>query len=199
MATSGPSAGKDVAKPGSTPASATSKPVIVGHTAEVADPMVSSRRKEFLQIEPAKDKDSEQDSQETSSEPAKKESAKTPKDEAEKTTEPTVGSSKPKLVPSASAQQLQAETEKEQDEAALTAEQEAEAKATDESQTRLQEIIESGEYNVSIGQGSTGNSIKTFLITVISIVLVGVVVLFILTDLKVIDLGIKLPFHIFKQ
>ena len=30
----------DVAKPGTTPADATSKPVIVGHEAEVADPMV---------------------------------------------------------------------------------------------------------------------------------------------------------------
>lgn len=161
-----PAVGKDIAAPGTTPAAATSKPVIVGHTPQVADPMVAAAP------------------------------AATPAPAQAKPAVPA-GSSRPKLAPSPEVAAAQAAADKAED-VAEKAEDET-AKAEEESQARLQEMIESGEYHVSIGQRNARSTVSTFILTVLAIVVVGVVVLFVLTDLKLIDLGIKLPFHIFKQ
>ena len=155
-----PTAGADVATPGTTPAAPTSKPVIVGHTSQVADPMVAAATASPTAAVPA-------------------------------------GSSRPKLAPSAEVAAAQAAADK-ADSVAEKAEDDT-AKEEEDSQARVQELIETGEYHVSVGQKNARSTIATFLLTVFIIVVVGVVALFILTDLKVIDLGIKLPFHIFKQ
>lgn len=154
----------DVAKPGTTAPSATSKPVIVGHTSTVQDPMVS---------EPA-------------AQPAK-----------EPATQTSGGSSKPKIMPTTDADDLKKQATTEEDK------QHAEALPVDEKkeeipdyQARLGELIESGEYNVSIKP--VGGNLKTFALTVVTIVLLGLIVGYILIDLNVIDVGIKLPFELFK-
>lgn len=165
-----PVAGKDIAMPGTTPADATSKPVIVGHTTQLAgDPMIAEAAKPEAAL-PA-----------TVASPAI----------------PPSGSSRSKLTPSAGAQDAQAEATR-ADTVANDADA-AELKAREEHEAHIQEIIESGEYRVSISQKQAKNSAMTFILTMLAIVLAGVVILFVLTDLKVIDLGIKLPFHIFKQ
>ncbi len=145
-------AGKDIAAPGTTPAPATSKPVIVGHTSQVADPMVSGA--------PA---------------PEPNRPKLTPSDEAVKVAE--VEAAKP------------VKDERAADELAIQAQEERDAK--------LQELIESGEYNVSIGNKAGKHSVATFMLTALIIVVVGAVALFVLTDLKLIDPGFDLPFHIF--
>ena len=166
-----PAAGKDVAVPGSTPADATSKPIIVGHSAPVADAMV------------------------TPAAPPAGESAAVATPEVIKPLAP--GSMRAKLAPSAEAAAAQIAADKVDD--ATEQVEDADAKAEEGYETRVQDILESGEYHVSIGQKAAKSSAVTFILTMLAIVLVGVATLFILTDLKVIDLGIKLPFHIFKQ
>ncbi len=189
-----PTAGKDVARPGSTPASATSKPVIVGHTSQVADPMMSSAAAKSS-LETVK----------KAEEPAAKieEPAKSVESESEsesKTEAVPGGSSRPKITPSSSAEEA-AQDQKDiaKAEESAAADEDAAAKEVDEKQARVQEIIETGEYNVSVGKGSGKSGFKTFFLTMLMIVLVGVSTLFVLTDLKILDMGIKLPFHIFKQ
>lgn len=168
----------DVAKPGTTPADPTSKPVIVGHSAPIADPMVS---------------------------PVEIVSKPVPATTPEKVVvaaavpQPVVSSTKSgRIVPLSSANDIQKDTNTQADKAVLDKagipKQEIGAQ-----QARLAEIIDSGEYNVAINQKTSASSVRSFFITVLAIVLLGIIVLFVLTDLKVIDLGIKLPIHIFKQ
>lgn len=168
-----PVAGADVATPNSTPADATSKPLIQGHTSQVAaDPMVNVATPPAAEEKP-------------SAEPAQPVAAAPP------------SSTKPRIVPSAGAQEAQAAADK-ADDAAKVAD-DATEKTEEDNQTRVQELIESGEYNVSISQNNKKSGAGTFLVTVGAILLAGIIILFVLTDLKIIDLGIDLPFHIFKQ
>lgn len=159
----------DIAAPGTTPATATSKPVIVGHTAQLTDAAIGA---EPRPVSPA--------------------------------AAPSVAV-RPKPVPSAATveevQKAQAAEGDDKPVQTVAAKEAAEAQTLDEKATRLQEIIDSGEYNVTIkprGQGGKSGS-RTFILTVLGIVLIAAVVLFLLIDLKIIDLGVKLPFHIFKQ
>ena len=149
----------DVAKPGTTPPDASSKPVIVGHTSVVADPMVSK------QPEPA--------------------------------TATVAGSMKQRIMPTATGEAVQKQAAKEDD----TAHAEAEVPKKDttaDKQARLGDIIESGEYNVSIKQKKSSSAALTFFATILGIVTFAAIVLFVLIDLKIIDVGINLPFEIFK-
>ncbi len=156
----------DVAKPGTTPASATSRPIIVSRTAAVSDPMVSSTPAQPEKPAPAAD------------------------------VAVSSGSMKPRIEPTKAAQEVLKDATKESDEA--NADEPIEKVEATDKQARLGEIIESGEYNVSIKQKNASINAVTFIVTVLSIVLVAVVVVFLLTDLKIIDLGIKLPFELFK-
>lgn len=160
----------DVAKPGTTPALASSKPVITGHTMAVSDPMVSSA--------PAAEKP----------EPAPAPTAPT--------TSPSLGSMKPRIEPSKEAQEVQKEASEENDEVNAT----EPIKNPDETdkQVRLGELIESGEYNVNIKQKNASSNATTFITTVLVIVIVAAAAIYILADLNIIDIGIKLPFELFK-
>ena len=163
------SASNDVAEPGTTPAMPTSKPIISSHTPAVSDTMINAE----------KTADSAASDVASAAPPASN------------------GSMKPKLTPSKELVAIENENAHEADKAAADAA--AAEPAEDLRPARLQELIESGEYNVTIHQKTKSGSVKTFLLTVFIIVLVGVVALYVLTDLKIIDLGIKLPYHIFKQ
>lgn len=145
----------DVAKPGTTAPDASSKPVIVGHTSVVADPMVS------------------------------------------KQSEPIAGSMKQRIMPTSTGEAVQKEATKEDDAAHAEAD-ETKKDTTIDKQVRLGEIIESGEYNVSIKQKKSSGAAVTFFGTLFGIVLFAAIVLFILIDLNIIDAGITPPFEIFK-
>jgi len=161
---------QDVARPGTIPALATSKPVIVGHTSMVADPMMNADKKDSGSTAPA-------------------------------TSVVSAGSTKPKLEPISAKVDTKSDESKDADKSqALHAADTTKISEQDLRQEKLAELIESGEYKVSVHHQKSGsNSIKTFVLTVFAIILAGLAVLFVLTDLKVIDLGVKLPFHIFKQ
>lgn len=173
--TAGPAAGKDVARPGTTPATATSKPVIIGHTSQV-DPMVSAT----VPADASEEKPSTESPTTQTAPPVS-----------------GTGSSKPKLTPSADAMEAVAAADIVDTETEST---DAETEKSEEvNQTRLQEVIESGEYHVSIGQKNAKSNAGTFFATVTIILILGIIALYILADLKIIDPGINLPFHIFKQ
>jgi len=107
------------------------------------------------------------------------------------------GSMKPKLSPTTPAPELKKKAVEEEDKKHAETPIGDQKKNQVDVQSRLGEIIESGEYNVSIKQSRT-RSTKTFIITVLGVVLVGFVVVYLLIDLKVIDAGIKLPIEFFK-
>jgi hypothetical protein len=151
----------DVAKPGTTPADATSRPVIVGHGVTVADPMVSTDK------------------------PATKDAAPTGS-----------GSTKNKLAPVSSGEDVKKDAAEDEDK--KLAEQTVEKQPTElDKQARLGELIESGEYNVTIKQAS-GGSAKTFFVTILAVLLFGALAVYILADLEIIDIGLELPFELFK-
>ena len=159
------SASNEVAQPGTTPATPTSKPIISSHTPAVSDAMINAE----------KAADAVADTVAAAAPPV------------------SAGSMKPKLTPSKELIDIQKETTIEEDKVAAAEPPE------DPRPARLQELIESGEYNVNIHQKTKSGSVRTFMTTVIVIVLIGVIAIYILTDLKIVDLGIKLPFYIFKQ
>ena len=156
----------DVAKPGTTPPDATSRPVIVGHGPMVADPMVTAEKSEA-------EADTKQPAATTST-----------------------GSSKPKINPVSTQEEVKNDTA-ENDEKKLDEELAEKKDTTEDKQARLGELIESGEYNVTIKQAKNG-SVRAFLVTVIIVLLLGAAVVYILADLKVLDIGIELPFELFK-
>jgi len=169
MAAAAVQPGSDVSKPGTTPADPTSRPIIVGHTPPVADPMVSSVQGAI----PAK-KEGE--------EPAKMTSA---------------GSMKPKLTPTSSGEEVIKEANKENDEKVAEESAEKKQETAAEVATKLNELIESGEYNVTVHQKNKGSAAQ-FILVVLAIVVLASVILFLLIDLNIIDVGVKLPFEIFK-
>lgn len=151
----------DVAKPGTTPADATSRPVIVGHGVTVADPMVSTEKPAVKDAAPAGG-----------------------------------GSTKSKLAPVSSGEEVKKDAAEDEDK--KLAEQTVEKQPTElDKQARLGELIESGEYNVTIKQAS-GGSAKTFFVTLLAVLLFGALAVYILADLEIIDIGVKLPFELFK-
>ena len=162
--------GSDVAKPGTTPADPTSRPVIVGHgTPVAADPMVSAAQSGL---------------------PDKKPAATVP-------VSASGGSTKAKLAPASTAEQVSKDAIKETDKQLAEDENKEKPDSAAETATRLNEIIESGEYTVTIHQKNSGG-IGLFLGVVLGIVILAVVVLYVLIDLKVVDVGVQLPFEIFK-
>lgn len=156
---------EDVSKPGTTPASATSRPIIVSRTAAVSDPMVSTAQPEKTQPPSVSTESS--------------------------------GSMRPRIEPTKAAQAVQKDATNETDAANALAEPIKEP-IIDDKQVRLGDIIESGEYNLSIKQKNASSNIKTFLVTVLMIILFFVLILYLLTGLDIVDLGIKLPFQLFK-
>jgi hypothetical protein len=76
---------------------------------------------------------------------------------------------------------------------AASKEQEAEA----ERQAKLQELVESKKYFVKIDD-SKAAPVKTFVLTVMAVLIVGAVALAVLIDAGIVDLGIGLPFDLIK-
>ena len=155
----------DVAKPGTTPASATSRPIIASRTAAVVDPMVS---------DPKVDKNKIIDK---------------PKE--------STGSMKSRIEPTKNSEELKVATDSEDSSAEAIADSE-EKPVVEDKQVRLGEIIESGEYKVSIKQKNNYvNANKLVTVTFVVILLTAIAV-YLLVDLNVIKLGVKLPFDFFK-
>jgi hypothetical protein len=164
----------DVAKPGTTPADPTSRPVIVGHGPMVADPMVNAEK----------------------SEETKTASGTAPQAAPGSTATSGTGSSKPKITPVSSQEEVKQDTA-ENDEKKLDEDLAEKKDTAEDKQARLGELIESGEYNVTIRQAKNG-SVRTFLLTICIVLLLGVVAVYVLADLNILDIGVELPFEFFK-
>lgn len=164
----------DVAKPGTTPADPTSRPVIVGHGPMVADPMLNAEK----------------------SEETKTTSGTAPQEASGPTATTGTGSSKPKITPVSSQEEVKQDAA-ENDEKKLDEQMIEKKDTTEDKQARLGELIESGEYNVTIKQAKNG-SVRTFLLTITIVLLLGAVLVYVLADLKVLDIGVELPFEFFK-
>lgn len=168
MTAATPVAGGDVAKPGTTPADPTSRPIIVGH-APAPDPMVSTAQGSITKNE---------------GEPAPQMAV-------------TSGSMKSKIAPTASQEEVVKEATKENDAKLAEESKEKKQDTAAETATRLNEIIEGGEYNVTIHQKNSGSAVQ-FIAVVLGVVLVAAIIMYLLIDLNIIDAGVKLPFELFK-
>lgn len=168
MAAATPSAGGDVAKPGTTPADPTSRPIIVGHS-PAPDPMVSAAQGTITK----KDGDSAPQMATSS------------------------GSMKSKVEPTATQEQVVKQATKENDAKLAEETKEKTQDSAAEAATRLNEIIESGEYNITVHQKNAGSA-GQFIAVVLGVVLVAAIVLYVLIDLNIVDAGVKLPFELFK-
>ena len=129
----------DVAKPGTTPADASSRPLVAGNVAQVADPMVTPEKSPETPTAaadaPTNDVIATQPVS-ASAEPAA-----------------SSGSMKSRLTPDSTAQEISKDVEADSDkELAEKKLEKTEKELADEKQARLAEIIESHEYEVSIGQ-----------------------------------------------
>ncbi len=159
--------GSDVAKPGTTPADPTSRPIISTHTA-VIDLMVSATPATAPQ-----------------------------NDQQDKTTVSAGGSMKSKITPSSTSEQVATDTNKESDEKLALQSNEKKPEVQADQSARIAELIDSGEYNVAVNQKS-GGSVGQFMAVVLGVVLIAVIILYLLIDLDVIDVGVNLPVQLFK-
>lgn len=216
----------DVSKPGATPADANSKPVLVAPRPMVADPMVSTRpvtppspTKSLAtagkKIEPLSS------GLKVEPDPAPVESAALPEElsASEATAKAVPQSPNPATAispssdkppgtasdskhaadaeqPSVSAQpdaetmDPTPEAKAEKDKQAALAEQAKETR-----QAELKALVESKKYYLKIDDSAT-SSIRTFALTVITVLLIGAIGLAVAVDAEVLDLGIELPFNL---
>ncbi len=110
------------------------------------------------------------------------------------------GSLKPRITPDSTATEITKQVQEESDkQIAEKKTQKTDQDIATERQVRLTEIIETGEYTVSVGASKASTNVTTFITTALAIVLVGAFLMFLAADLDLIDIGIELPFQLFKQ
>ncbi|MDQ2973327.1 MAG: hypothetical protein M3Q79_02510 [bacterium] len=192
----------DVSKPDSTPANATSKPIILGHKPMVADPMVSADSKDKVTTKQPLASTSR------SIQPVSEEFTKKPQpEESERETKTKDNSDEAETISvrkvTSETEEAKVETTQETDEDITTDDQKAEianqeeTTIEDERQQRLKAIIESKKYNVHFKNPHKASA-KIFVTTVLAVLLLGALSVLLLDDAGVIDLGIKLPFDLIK-
>jgi len=101
------------------------------------------------------------------------------------------------LTPKTSAEQITKDVNKNNDEKQSEQSNAPKPDTNAETATRLNEIIESGEYNVTVHQKNKSSAVQ-YISVVAGAVLAAVIVVYVLIDLNIIDIGVKLPFEIFK-
>ncbi|NBU33095.1 hypothetical protein EB118_09245 [bacterium] len=162
--------GSDVAKPGTTPADPTSRPIIVATGVKMTDPMVSTGQDapaatNYVTAQPSPAKNS--------------------------------GSIQSKITPTTSIDQITEQANKDNDEKQSEQLNAPKPDTNVETATRLNEIIESGEYNVTVHQKNKFSAVQ-YIPVVAGVVLAAAVIVYVLIDLNIIDISVKLPFELFK-
>lgn len=180
----------DVSKPGETPASATSRPVIVGHSPMIKkDPMV---RDSIGDPEESKSEDDSRlpiQTHEIKIEPLK-EASKTkeePEPEEEVAKKPKATEEKPEEEPKpkdgaveALAGEVNAKREEQKQKEA------AEAKAKE-----LEKVIESKEFFLPIGQAARRRSAFRFVLIFVALLVLAAAILNFMIDAETIDIGVE--------
>lgn len=178
----------DVAKPGESKPETGSKPMVIGHKTMATDPSIKEEKSEEqpektdatqrkkIRLEPISSKD----------DPTKEEDSEEKVEVAKKEVTPSKSEEKGKSEVAQDNPVPPTEQEK-------AAEQQTEDDKKLEQEARLEEIIKSKEYNVPIKETSS-RSIKTFFVSFIVVLVLGLLVGAALIDAEIIDVGIELPF-----
>lgn len=195
----------DVAKPGTEKLDIGSKPMVVGHKSagdpdvkeasdekknEDAEKLMSHSKKTV--IAPLSEEDKE--------EKPKEEKAEVSSEKTEDNVEPQEPEKKSedKKEEPQEAKKDQAESEKDEpsddDEDAPKKEKTVDDIAL-ERERNLQELIKSKKYNVSIKE-KRSSSVVTFLLSFFVVVVLGLILVALLVDAEVLDLGVELPFDL---
>jgi hypothetical protein len=185
----------DVAKPGSAKPDTGSKPMVVGHKI-MKDPTINNSNEET----PPEEQPIIAQSSKITVSPVSEEFVDSKNDSEAKTSDENVESTKEKLddnkqeektpdntagIESKAEDKLESPTEEEK--------KESEAEDENQREENLQKIIKEKTYNLPIEEASY-SSVKTFIKTFFVVGILGLIVLVLLIDAEVIDLGITLPF-----
>lgn len=189
----------DVSKPGETPPSATSRPIIVNHSSMIKkDPMVRDSIDESeekteedtkppiqtheLKVEPLKEAEKEEKTEEAKSEDSEpKEEIATEAKEPEKNTEEPEAKPEPKSgAVEALAGEVTAKREEQKQREA------AEAKAKE-----LEKVIESKEFFVPVGEAARRRSAFRFVFAFLVLIILAAAILNFMIDAEIVDVGIE--------
>jgi len=192
----------DVAKPGSSDPDTGTKPMVIGHKAMASDPSMVEKKEVTdeeelepkIQVSPSSKKltlqplTSEEKDGESQENQSGIKATPTDKDDEVVKEEKTTNNSEKNDV--------EAITEEEPDVSKTADELEKEHQATsDEREAKLNELIKSGEYKVSINE-SKSFDLKVFALAMLAVLLVLGVILIALIDLEILDSGLTLPFDL---
>jgi len=195
----------DVAKPGSSEPETGSKPMVIGHKSVSADSsMLTTKEKD------SEDNESEQEHEATVGLSPSKKLILKPLTDAEKNgtkneTDATQTKDKdlstsevPKslnIKDSTTIEQVSKVNEKSEASKTVNELEKEKQEAVDLREAKLHELIKSGKYNVDINESKAFNFrsfITTFIVTALGVLLIVAV----LIDLDILDIGIQLPFDL---
>lgn len=184
----------DVSKPGETAAHPTSKPVIVGHKAEIKqDPMVTSQEET--------DENDEKPKEDLMSK--KSEPVLSPDTETEKTEETTEEKPDETTDEADSSTSVSTSETGEIDALASEAEAKKQSKDNDEKDTKeteqLQELINSKKYSIPIKEGGKKRSSEIMMLWFLIILVFIAVAAWFVVDAGYYDPGFELPYDLIKN
>jgi hypothetical protein len=200
MATNKKQAGNDVAKPGTTTANATSRPVVVSHKPMIKDPMVSNSGSNEPKATVSNTGKLIKPPSET--EPTEAAAQATPTEAtvvASDTTAVTETADEPEIEPADEtevASDAKAEVDAVLDQAADKNKDRLAEEQAAEHAKNLEHLIESKKFFVPIGDTPRRHRLKLLLwLILLGILALGI--LWYMIDANIIDFGIKLPFDLF--
>jgi hypothetical protein len=190
----------DVAKPGSSKPETGSKPMVVGHKNQLdptlkgpvesesasTEPMAARTEKKLTPMADSK-------SEKTSQVADEKKEAVIASDEKIET--PAASTEEPAVEPIAeTTPAVDAEPERAAPEETPEQKQKAEDDLEIARSEKLQEMIKNKTYNAPIREASM-SSVQTFFKTFTVVAVVGIIILIVLIDAEILDLGVNLPFN----
>jgi hypothetical protein len=210
----------DVSEPGKTAASATSRPVIVGHGSMIKqDPMV----KEGVEVEDAKPassgtrisikppEDSAEEAEEktseaedtevkpdkneekTSEEPTENNNAQPAKEDTNESAEETDKTNDPAEAVQADSGSMAANEIA--NKLAAKKEEKAKAEARTKKMEEINKLVNSRKYFVRVHQGPGGTSYSTWILIILFVAVVGIILAI---DAEMLNVGLLLPFDLIK-
>lgn len=198
---------EDIAKPGNTPADATSRPVIIGRGPVMRDPMVNDEN-EPSQMEPEAEKPPLPTTKKVIKPVESDESPAQTEDNPDES-EPSKGKPESDTKPSdESSADKPAETDDEVSDTAVVdavldqvddkKEQTAEDKAAEERQNLVNKLVAEKKYFLPLAAAQHRRNNRIMLIVLVALLplIVGVVLA---VDAGILDIGISLPFDLIKQ
>jgi hypothetical protein len=193
----------DVASPSETKPDTGSKPMVIGHKSMASDPSITKQAKDSpgrQKVEESQQEDKTAASKKIVLQPISEEKTTDAEDDSasvDSDTKTDITDKKSVLREDSEPEDGETTDAEEKNEETRTPEQKAEAdeKETNAREDRLQELIKSQEYKLTIKEASH-STLKTYLITFVVVGLLAVAILTVLADLDFIELGFELPFDV---